>query len=108
MRLVRNAAELMQLSSDREKADILLELLAGPLTGVYDPNGMVAMFFAVLAAAQIQHNYIREKTLESQQIAAARGNHGGRPKVIDDDMPTFALALLRPRTSRCRRSPGSW
>jgi hypothetical protein len=25
--------------------------------------------------------------------AAARGNHGGRPKVIDDDMLTFAIAL---------------
>ena len=25
--------------------------------------------------------------------AAAHGNHGGRPKVIDDDMLTFALAL---------------
>ncbi|MDH6710755.1 DNA invertase Pin-like site-specific DNA recombinase [Kitasatospora sp. MAA19] len=93
-RLARNAAELMQLSSDLEKADILLELLTGPLTGVYDPNGMGAMFFAVLAAAaQIERNYIREKTLEGQQIAAAKGNHGGRPKVIDDDMLTFALAL---------------
>ncbi|MFI9063859.1 MarR family winged helix-turn-helix transcriptional regulator [Streptomyces sp. NPDC053429] len=92
IKLVRSAAELMQLSSDLEKADILLELLTGPLTGVYDPNGMGAMFFAVLAAAQIER-YIPEKMLESQQIAAARGNHGGRPKVIDDDMPTFVLAL---------------
>ncbi|SDS89410.1 hypothetical protein SAMN05216371_0835 [Streptomyces sp. TLI_053] len=52
------------------------------------------MFFAVLAAAaRIERNYIREKTLEGQQTAAAKGNHGGRPKAIDDDMPTFALAL---------------
>lgn len=55
---------------------------------------MGAMFFAVLAAsAQIGRNYIREKTLEGQQAAAAKGNHGGRPKVIDDDMLTFAVAL---------------
>ncbi|BCK67446.1 hypothetical protein Srufu_013990 [Streptomyces libani subsp. rufus] len=33
------------------------------------------------------------KTLEGQQSAAAKGNHGGRPKVIDDDMLTFAIAL---------------
>ncbi|MFD4432521.1 hypothetical protein [Nocardia sp. NPDC058497] len=26
-------------------------------------------------------------------IAASKGNHGGRPKVIDDDSLTFALAL---------------
>ncbi|MFI9366905.1 recombinase family protein [Kitasatospora sp. NPDC053057] len=42
-RLARNAAELMQLSADLEKADISLELLTGPLTGIYDPNGMGAI-----------------------------------------------------------------
>ncbi|WUX65388.1 recombinase family protein (plasmid) [Streptomyces sp. NBC_01431] len=93
-RLARNAAELMQLSADLEGAGILLELLTGPLTGVYDPNGMGSMLFAVLAvAAQLDRNYIREKTLEGQQSAARKGNHGGRPKVIDDDMLTFAVAL---------------
>lgn len=52
------------------------------------------MFFAVLAAAgQTGRNYIREKTLEGQVIAAAKSNHGGRPKVIDHDSLTFALAL---------------
>jgi hypothetical protein len=55
---------------------------------------MGAMFFAVLAVAgQIERNYIREKTLEGQVIAASKGNHGGCPKVIDDDMLTFAVAL---------------
>ena len=55
---------------------------------------MGAMFFAVLAVAgQLERDYIREKTLEGQIIAAAKGNHGGRPKVIDDDSLTFALAL---------------
>ncbi|KPC61835.1 recombinase family protein [Streptomyces chattanoogensis] len=92
--LARNAAELMALSGQLQAAGVQLELLTGPLTGIYDPNGMGAMFFAVLAAsAQIDRNYIREKTLEGQQAAAAKGNHGGRPKVIDDDMLTFAVAL---------------
>ncbi|MFG1709845.1 Tn3 family transposase [Nonomuraea sp. M3C6] len=93
-RLARNAAELMTLSAELQAGGIQLELLAGPLTGIYNPNGMGAMFFAVLAVAgQIERNYIREKTLEGQVIAAAKGNHGGRPKVIDDDSLTFALAL---------------
>ncbi|WP_065848421.1 recombinase family protein [Streptomyces mutomycini] len=93
-RLARNAAELMTLSGQLQDAGVQLELLTGPLTGIYDPNGMGAMFFAVLAvAAQLDRNYIREKTLEGQQAAAAKGNHGGRPKVIDDDMLTFAVAL---------------
>ncbi|MBI0377287.1 recombinase family protein [Streptomyces albiflaviniger] len=62
--------------------------------GIYDPNGMGAMFFAVLAAAaQIERNYITEKTLEGQVTAAAKGNHGGRPKVIDEDSLLLARAL---------------
>ncbi|MEU2979914.1 recombinase family protein [Streptomyces hirsutus] len=94
MRLARNAAELMTLSAELQAGGIQLELLTGPLTGIYDPTGMGAMFFAVLAVAgQIERNYIREKTLEGQVIAASKGNHGGRPKVIDDDMLTFAVAL---------------
>nr|WP_157570183.1 recombinase family protein [Microtetraspora malaysiensis] len=93
-RLARSAAELMTLSGQLQAAGVQLELLTGPLTGIYDPNGMGAMFFAVLAvAAQLDRNYIREKTLEGQQAAAAKGNHGGRPKVIDEDMLTFAQAL---------------
>ncbi|WP_328992364.1 recombinase family protein [Kribbella sp. NBC_01245] len=93
-RLARNAAELMTLSAQLQAGGIGLELLTGPLTGVYDPNGMGSMLFAVCAvAAQLDRNYIREKTLEGQQAAANKGNHGGRPKVIDDDMLVFARAL---------------
>jgi DNA invertase Pin-like site-specific DNA recombinase len=93
-RPARNAAELMALTATLEADGIQLELLTGPLAGIYDPHGMGAMLFAVLAvAAQLDRNYIREKTLEGQQAAAAKGNHGGRPKVIDDDMLIFARAL---------------
>jgi hypothetical protein len=68
--------------------------LTGLLTGICDPSGMGSMLFAVLAvAAQLDRDYIREKTLEGQRAAAAKGNHGGRPKVIDDDMLLFAPAL---------------
>lgn len=93
-RLARNAAELMTLAATLEAGGTQLELLSGPLTGIYDPHGMGAVLFAVLAvAAQLDRNYIREKTLEGQQAAAAKGNHGGRPKVVDDDMLIFARAL---------------
>ncbi|MFE9972187.1 recombinase family protein [Streptomyces hirsutus] len=99
-RLARNAAELMTLSAELQAGGIQLELLTGPLTGIYDPTGMGAMFFAVLAVAgQIERNYIREKTLEDQVIAASKGNHGGRPKVIDNDMLTL------PSRSRTRAFP---
>ncbi|MET9386813.1 hypothetical protein ABZY09_38730 [Streptomyces sp. NPDC002928] len=53
------------------------------------------MSFAVLAVAgQIERNYIREKSLEEQVIAAAKGNHGGRPKVFP-----------RPRGGTADRTP---
>jgi DNA invertase Pin-like site-specific DNA recombinase len=92
-RLARNAAELMTLSAHLQGGGVQLELLGGPLTGIYDPHGMGSMLFAVLAvAAQLDRDYIRDKTLEGQQ-AAARGNHGGRPKVPDEDDVHFARAL---------------
>ncbi|MER6129608.1 hypothetical protein ABT173_45055 [Streptomyces sp. NPDC001795] len=52
------------------------------------------MFFAVLpAATQIERNYLREKALQGQHVAAARGYHGGRTKGIDDGPFVFARAL---------------
>jgi DNA invertase Pin-like site-specific DNA recombinase len=93
-RLARNAAELMTLAATLQAAGIQLELLTGPLTGIYDPTGMGSMLFAILAVtAQLDRDYIREKTLEGQRAAAARGHHGGRPKVIDADSLIFARAL---------------
>lgn len=93
-RLARNAAELMTLAGSLQADGIQLELLTGPLTGVYDPTGMGSMLFAVCAvAAQLDRDYIREKTLEGQRAAAAQGRHGGRPRVIDPDTLVFAKAL---------------
>jgi DNA invertase Pin-like site-specific DNA recombinase len=93
-RLARNAAELMTLSGRLQDAGVQLEILSGPLAGVHDPNGMGAMFFAALAvAARLDRHYIREKSLEGPPSAVARANHGGRPKVIDDDSLLLARAL---------------
>jgi len=93
-RLARNAAELMTLSATLQTAGIQLELLTGPLTGIYDPTGMGSMLFAILAvAAQLDRDYTRDKTLEGQKAAAARGNHCGRPPVIDADSLIYARAL---------------
>jgi hypothetical protein len=51
-RLARNAAELMTLAAELQAAGIQLELLTEPLTGIYDPNGMGAMLFAVLGGGR--------------------------------------------------------
>ncbi|GGS95275.1 recombinase family protein [Streptomyces cinerochromogenes] len=96
-RLARNAAELMTLSSTLQKDGIQLELLSGPLQGLYDPNGAGAIVFAVLAvAAEVEREGIREKTLEGLDTAARKGNHGGRPSVVDDDK----LAIARARHAK--------
>ncbi len=64
-RLPRNAAELTTLSAHLQGGGVQLELLTGPLSGIYDPHGMGSMLFAVLTvAAQLDRDDIRDKTLE--------------------------------------------
>jgi DNA invertase Pin-like site-specific DNA recombinase len=83
-RLGRGAAELLTIAEDLRHHDIQLELLTGPLQGVYDPSGH---------GAESEREYIREKSLEGQASARKRGRHGGRPKVVDDDMAAYARSL---------------
>jgi DNA invertase Pin-like site-specific DNA recombinase len=95
-RLARNAAELMTLSSTLQADGIQLELLSNPLQGVR-PERAGAIVFAVLAvAAEVEREGIREKTLEGLDTAARKGNHGGRPSVMDDDK----LAIARARHAK--------
>jgi DNA invertase Pin-like site-specific DNA recombinase len=57
-----------------------LELLSGPLQGIYHPSGHGAALFAFFAGmAESEREYIREKSLEGQASARERGRHGGRP-----------------------------
>ncbi|WP_079169644.1 MULTISPECIES: recombinase family protein [unclassified Streptomyces] len=88
---------------------IQLELLSGPLQRVYDPNGAGAIVFAVLAvAAEVEREGIREKTLEGLDTAARKGDHGGRPSVVDDDKLAVARARhgLGRERHRHRQGPG--
>ncbi|MFG6201406.1 recombinase family protein [Nonomuraea sp. JJY05] len=45
-RLGRGAAELLAIAEELRRADIQLELLTGPLQGIYDPSGHGAALFA--------------------------------------------------------------
>lgn len=89
--LARNTTELTTLAAALRTNGIRLELLTGPLAGVHDPNG--TLFTVLTAAAQLDRDHLRDKTLEGQRAATARGNHSGRPKVFDDDMLAQAHAL---------------
>jgi DNA invertase Pin-like site-specific DNA recombinase len=86
-RLGRDSAELTALADHLTAHGIALEMLAGPLPGVYDPTGTGRVLFAFFAAmAETEREAIREATLEGLNAAARKGRHGGRPPVITDDM----------------------
>jgi DNA invertase Pin-like site-specific DNA recombinase len=80
-RLGRDSAELTALADHLTAHGIALEMLAGPLTGIYDPSGNGRVLFAFFAAmAETERENIREATLEGLNAAARKGNHGGRPR----------------------------
>ncbi|MHB8186349.1 MAG: recombinase family protein [Dermatophilaceae bacterium] len=86
-RLGRDAAELTALADHLTAHGLILEMLAGPLPGIYDPTGPGRILFGFFAAmAETERENIREATLEGLDAAARKGNHGGRPPVITDDM----------------------
>ena len=61
-------------------------MLAGPYRHLrpHRPGASCSAFFA--AMAETERENIREATLEGLDAAARKGNHGGRPPVITDDM----------------------
>ena len=75
-RLGRDAAELTTLADHLTAHGLVLEMLAGPLPGIYDPIGPGRILFAFFAAmAETERKNIREATLESLNTAARKGNH---------------------------------
>jgi DNA invertase Pin-like site-specific DNA recombinase len=86
-RLGRDAAELTALADHLTAHGLVLEMLAGPFAGIYDPSGPGRMLFAFFAAmAETEPEAIREATLEGLDAAARKGNPVGRPPVITDDI----------------------
>ncbi|MFJ9968758.1 recombinase family protein [Streptomyces avermitilis] len=86
-RLGRDAADLTALADHLTAHGLILEMLAGPLPGIYDPTGPGKLLFAFFAAmAETERENIRESTLEGLDTAACKGKHGGRPSVMTDDM----------------------
>ncbi|WP_255980889.1 recombinase family protein [Streptomyces longispororuber] len=86
-RLGRDAAELTALADHLTAHGLILEMLVGPLPGIYDPTGPGTLLFAFFAAmAETERENIGESTLEGLDMAARKGKHGGRPPVVTDDM----------------------
>ena len=71
-RLGRGAAELLTIAEGLRQADIQLELLTGPLQGLYDPSGHGAALFAFFAGmAESEREYIRWRARPRRVSAAA-------------------------------------
>ncbi|WP_371572937.1 recombinase family protein [Streptomyces sp. NBC_01314] len=102
-RLGRDAAELTSLADHLTAHGLVLETLAGPLPGMYDPSdpsGPGCPLFVFFAAmAETERKNIRESTLEGLGAASRKGEHGGLPPVITGD--TLHTALRR-------RANGEW
>jgi DNA invertase Pin-like site-specific DNA recombinase len=80
-RLGCDAAELTALADHLTAHGLVLEMLAGPLPGMYDPSGPGRLLFAFFAAmAETERENIRESTLEGLDAAARKGKQAaGRP-----------------------------
>ncbi|MFE1206269.1 recombinase family protein [Streptomyces sp. NPDC058762] len=102
-RLGRDAVELTALADHLTAHGLSLEMLAGPLPGMYDPSGPGRLLFAFFAAmADTERENIRESTLEGLDAAARKGKHGGRPPVITGG---HAAHRAPPGARRLRRPP---
>lgn len=93
-RLGRNMVELITSAQDLAERGHRLEIRTGPLAGTYDPHGAGKVLFVVFAAmAEVEREFIHERTLVGLDTAAANGKHGGLPPAVDGDM--LAVALRR-------------
>ncbi len=79
-RLGRDAAELTALADHLSAHGLVLEMLAGPLPGLYDPAGSGRMLFSFFAAmGETERENIREATLEGLDAAARKANTAADP-----------------------------
>lgn len=117
-RLTQDGAELPALADHLTAHGLVLEMLAGPLVGVYDPAGLGRLLFGFFATtAETEREIVREATLEGLDAASRKGKHGGRPPVITDNMLHTVLRRRamgetveqtpKPSRPRTRTSPPS-
>ena len=80
-RLGRDSAELTALADHLTAHGIALEMLAGPLTGIYDPTGTGRILFAFFAAmAETERENIREPPSKDSPPQPARESTAAAPR----------------------------
>ena len=96
-RLGRSTKEILTIADDLHTRGVGLRILAGTLSGDYQPEGSGKLFFTIMAAfAEFERDQIRMRTIAGLEAARAQGHVGGRPTVMDAD----TLAAARARRAR--------
>ncbi|MFB7668915.1 recombinase family protein [Kitasatospora sp. NPDC056138] len=85
--------ELVALAGELKAGNVGRECLTGEPKGSHTPSaGTVFTVFTVLAAMSgMEHEYIRDRTLEGHQSARKHGKTTGGAGVTDEDMMSMAL-----------------
>ena len=95
--LDRSTKEILTIAGELHARSVGLRILAGTLSGDYQPTGSGKLFFTIMAAfAEFERDQIRMRTMAGLKAAAARGRAGGRPTVMD----AGKLAAARARRER--------
>lgn len=90
-RLGRNAAEVMATIRDLGERDILLRSLR---EGIDTGNATGRMIAGVLASlAELELELGRERRVAAREARRARGQHIGRPKVLDNKQTALAQRM---------------
>jgi DNA invertase Pin-like site-specific DNA recombinase len=90
-RLGRNAAEVMTTIRELAERDIVLRSLR---EGIDTSNATGRMVAGVLASlAELELELGRERRAAARQARRARGQHIGRPKVLDDQKAKLARRM---------------
>lgn len=84
---------LIKKAVPHQRVIFTLELLTGPLHGVYDPSGYGVALFAFFAGVAESERGHRGESLQGRASTREHDPPCGRPKVIDDDMAAYARSL---------------
>ncbi len=105
-RLGRNMIELITSAQDLAERDHRLEILSGPLAGMYDPQGVGEVLFVVFAAmAEVEREFIHERTLIGLDTAVAlRRRDAATPKSPSPRSPGTSVSAAPPTTRRWPRT----
>lgn len=92
-RLGRSTKDVLTIADDLSDRGVGLRVLTGTLAGTYTPTGEGKFFFTMMAAfAELERDFIRERTLAGLAAAREQGRTGGRPTVMDPDKLAAARA----------------